>query len=143
MAAGSAPEGAAVDVCEPDAPLAPPPAPRAAVLTMLLLVRVADTAYALLVKMCLDGNAGGSALVFGLYRNAGAVPLMLALSAVTEGCRAPALRDVPHLVALAATAVFGSQACYLIGLKACNRCAGMRRGALSHPRADTRRTRAA
>ena len=97
-----------------------PPA-RGTVLAALLAVRVADCGYALLAKWCLDGNALGSALVFGLYRNAGALPFMFALAAATDGCCAPARRDLPHLALLCFTAVFASQACYLIGLKDCNR----------------------
>ena len=97
------------------------PPKRGAVLAALLAVRVADTGYALLAKWCLDGNALGAALVFGIYRNAGALPFMFALAAATDGCTAPALRDLPHLALLCFTAVFASQACYLIGLKDCNR----------------------
>ena len=88
-----------------------PPARRAVVWLLLLLVRVADTGYALLAKWCLDEHASaGSALAFGLYRNAGAVPLMFFVAAATEGCAAPPLRDLPHLALLAATGVFASQA---------------------------------
>jgi hypothetical protein len=94
---------------------------RKLVLTVLLLVRVADTGYAILAKWCLDANARGEALVFGLYRNAGAVPLLLALAWRVDGVRAPPASDLPQLAALAATGVLASQACYLMGLKMCNR----------------------
>jgi hypothetical protein len=97
---------------------------RKLVLIVLLLVRVADTGYAILAKWCLDANARGEALVFGLYRNAGAVPLLLALAWRVDGFRAPPVSDAPQLAALAATGVLASQACYLMGLKMCNRRAG-------------------
>ena len=115
-----------------------PPA-RGTVLAALLAVRLADTSYAVLAKWCLNGNARGAALVFGLYRNAGALPFMFALAAVTDGCTAPAARDLPHLALLCFTAVFASQACYLIGLKDCNRrdaspCASPRARRCTHRR---------
>lgn len=102
------------------------PPVRGAVLAALLAVRFADCGYALLAKWCLDGNALGAALVFGLYRNAGALPFMYALGLAKDGCVAPARRDLPHLALLAFTAVFACQACYLIGLKDCNRRAALR-----------------
>lgn len=107
-------------------------------LAALLAVRVADTGYALLAKWCLDGNARGAALVFGLYRNAGALPFMFALARATDGAGvSPARRDLPHLAALCFTAVFASQACYLIGLKDCNRRAAvLPRKPLMQPRTD-------
>lgn len=125
------------------------PPVRGAVLAAVLAVRFADCGYALLAKWCLDGNALGAALVFGLYRNAGALPFMAALGVARDGCAClrygyrglpvrpvhyasagvvPARRDLPHLALLAFTAVFACQACYLIGLKDCNRRAA-RRGA--------------
>ena len=94
---------------------------RGAVLAALLAVRVADTGYALLAKWVLNENALGAALVFGLYRNAGALPFMFGIGLARDGCVAPARRDLPHLALLCFTAVFASQACYLIGLKQCNR----------------------
>jgi hypothetical protein len=104
--------------------LPPPRASRALVLAVLLLVRVAAAAETIMLKWILDRNARGGAgasLVFGLWRNAGALPLMFALGAAADGPRAPRLRDAPHVAALAATAVLLSQSCYLIGLRLCNR----------------------
>lgn len=99
------------------------PPVRGSVVAALLAVRVADTGYALLAKWVINENALGAALVFGLYRNAGALPFMFVIGAAQDGCVAPARRDLPHLALLCFTAVFASQACYLIGLKECNRCA--------------------
>jgi hypothetical protein len=104
--------------------LPPPRASRALVLAVLLLVRVAAAAETIMLKWILDRNARGGAgasLVFGLYRNAGALPLMFALGGAVDGPRAPRLRDTPHIAALSATAVLLSQSCYLIGLRLCNR----------------------
>lgn len=89
------------------------------IVAVFVFVRCIDTCYALLLKFFTSGAAGHStgALVFGLYRNALAVPLLWLAARVLEP-KAPWLptaADAPAVLLLAGSAVAVTQIFYLQG----------------------------
>jgi len=105
----------------------------------MISIQVTNVAYNVVAKLAVGGGGGGGAaghhngtnssghhtdkdggvnpLIFSFLRDSLAFPLLMIMALVVDGRRLPAVGDVPRLVLLGLTGMFGNQFLFIYGLQ--------------------------
>lgn len=86
----------------------------------LLLIQLTNVTYNVLTKTVTDGKGGANPLIFSLYRDTLAFPLLLFAALAIEGRVRVHARDLPRLALLGLTGMFGNQFLFLEGMHLTN-----------------------